>query len=130
MPLSEKTWEQGLHSQSACNLSGLAHFLVRVLDELQGKRHQRHRCLEHAPARPAGRRSDGAPGLRHVRLRRRQPLAACVPVGRDRDGPSSVPRRAAGARREGTHPAQWAEEDRWAAGGSSNEDVCCERDTQ
>ena len=34
MPISEKTWEQALHSQSACNLSGLAHFLVRVLDEL------------------------------------------------------------------------------------------------
>src|SRR5204863_3982754 len=35
MPISEKTWEQGLHSQTACNLSGLAHFLVRVLDELR-----------------------------------------------------------------------------------------------
>ena len=35
MPISEKTWEQGLHSQSACNLSGLAHFLVRVLEELR-----------------------------------------------------------------------------------------------
>lgn len=35
MPISEKTWEQGLHSQSACNLSGLAHFLVRILDELR-----------------------------------------------------------------------------------------------
>ena len=35
MPISEKTWEQALHSQTACNLSGLAHFLVRVLDELR-----------------------------------------------------------------------------------------------
>ena len=35
MPISENTWEQGLHSQSASNLSGLAHFLVRALDELR-----------------------------------------------------------------------------------------------
>lgn len=35
MPISEKTWEQALHSQTACNLSGLAHFLVRVQDELR-----------------------------------------------------------------------------------------------
>lgn len=35
MPISEKTWDEALHSQSACNLSGLAHFLVRVLDELR-----------------------------------------------------------------------------------------------
>jgi len=35
MPISKHTWEQALHSQSACNLSGLAHFLVRVLDELR-----------------------------------------------------------------------------------------------
>jgi len=35
MPISEKTWEQGLLTQTACNLSGLAHFLVRVLDELR-----------------------------------------------------------------------------------------------
>ena len=35
MPISESTWAQGLHSQSACNLSGLAHFLVRVLEELR-----------------------------------------------------------------------------------------------
>jgi hypothetical protein len=35
MSISEKTWQQGLVSQSACNLSGLAHFLVRLLDELR-----------------------------------------------------------------------------------------------
>jgi len=35
MPISKKTWQQGLDSQSACNLSGLAHFLVRLLDELR-----------------------------------------------------------------------------------------------
>jgi hypothetical protein len=36
MPISKETWEQGLHSQSACNLSGLAHFLVRLMHELRG----------------------------------------------------------------------------------------------
>lgn len=35
MPISVKTWKEALHSQSACNLSGLAHFLVRLLDELR-----------------------------------------------------------------------------------------------
>jgi len=35
MPISTKTWQQGLDSQSACNLSGLAHFLPRLLDELR-----------------------------------------------------------------------------------------------
>jgi hypothetical protein len=35
MPIGTKTWQQGLDSQSACNLSGLAHFLVRLLDELR-----------------------------------------------------------------------------------------------
>lgn len=35
MPISEPTREQALQSQSACNLSGLAHFLVRMLDELR-----------------------------------------------------------------------------------------------
>lgn len=29
------TWQEALDSQSACNLSGLAHFLLRVLDELR-----------------------------------------------------------------------------------------------
>lgn len=35
MPISTTTWQQALDSQSACNLSGLAHFLVRALDELR-----------------------------------------------------------------------------------------------
>ncbi len=35
MPISPKTWQQGLDSQSACNLSGLANFLPRLLDELR-----------------------------------------------------------------------------------------------
>jgi hypothetical protein len=35
MPISQKTWQQGLDSQSACNLCGLGHFLVRLLDELR-----------------------------------------------------------------------------------------------
>lgn len=35
MPISTTTWQQALDSQSASNLSGLAHFLVRVLDELR-----------------------------------------------------------------------------------------------
>lgn len=35
MPISTTTWQQSLDSQSACNLSGLAHFLVRALDELR-----------------------------------------------------------------------------------------------
>jgi hypothetical protein len=33
--ISEKTWQQGLDSQTACNLSGLAHYLPRLLDELR-----------------------------------------------------------------------------------------------
>jgi len=32
---SEQMWQHGLHSQTACNLSGLAHFLVRLLGELR-----------------------------------------------------------------------------------------------
>jgi hypothetical protein len=35
MAIRKETWEQALHSQSACNLSGLAHWLVRLLDELR-----------------------------------------------------------------------------------------------
>jgi hypothetical protein len=35
MAISKTTWQQGLDSQTACNLSGLAHFLVRLLDELR-----------------------------------------------------------------------------------------------
>jgi hypothetical protein len=35
MPISRTTWQQALDSQSACNLSGLAQFLVRVLDEMR-----------------------------------------------------------------------------------------------
>ena len=35
MPISKTTWQQALDSQTACNLSALAHFLVRVLDELR-----------------------------------------------------------------------------------------------
>jgi hypothetical protein len=35
MAITKSTWQQALDSQSACNLSGLAHFLVRVLDELR-----------------------------------------------------------------------------------------------
>jgi len=35
MPISKKTWQKGLDSQSACNLSGLAHSLPRLLDELR-----------------------------------------------------------------------------------------------
>lgn len=35
MAISKTTWQQALDSQSACNLSGLAHFLVRVLGELR-----------------------------------------------------------------------------------------------
>ena len=35
MAFGKTTWQQALDSQSACNLSGLAHFLVRVLDELR-----------------------------------------------------------------------------------------------
>lgn len=37
MAIRKETWEQGLHSQSACNLSGLAHWLVRLLDELRAE---------------------------------------------------------------------------------------------
>lgn len=36
MPIRQETWQQGLDSQSACNLSGLAHFLPNLLDELRG----------------------------------------------------------------------------------------------
>jgi len=35
MAISKTTWQQALDSQAASNLSGLAHFLVRVLDELR-----------------------------------------------------------------------------------------------
>src|SRR5436305_15175838 len=35
MPISQRTWQQGLDSQSACNLSGLAHFLPGLLEELR-----------------------------------------------------------------------------------------------
>lgn len=35
MPIRKEIWEQGLHSQTACNLSGLAHWLVRLLEELR-----------------------------------------------------------------------------------------------
>lgn len=35
MAISKATWQQALDAQCACNLSGLAHFLVRVLDELR-----------------------------------------------------------------------------------------------
>ena len=33
--ISTNTWQRGLDSQSACNLSGLAHFLTALLDELR-----------------------------------------------------------------------------------------------
>ncbi len=35
MAIRHETWQHGLDSQSACNLSGLAHWLVRLLDELR-----------------------------------------------------------------------------------------------
>ncbi len=35
MAISRSMWQQALDSQSASNLSGLAHFLVRVLDEMR-----------------------------------------------------------------------------------------------
>ena len=35
MAIGIMTWQQALDSQSASNLSGLAHFLVRVLNELR-----------------------------------------------------------------------------------------------
>ncbi len=35
MAISKTTWQQALDSQAASNLSGLAHFLVRVLDVLR-----------------------------------------------------------------------------------------------
>lgn len=35
MTISTTTWQQALDSQSASNLSGLARFLVRTLDELR-----------------------------------------------------------------------------------------------
>jgi len=35
MAISQKTWQQALDSQSACNLSGLAHYLPKLLDELR-----------------------------------------------------------------------------------------------
>jgi hypothetical protein len=35
MPISKATWRRGLDSQCACNLSGLAQFLPRLLGELR-----------------------------------------------------------------------------------------------
>ena len=35
MPICKKTWQRGLDSQTACNLSGLAHWLPSLLDELR-----------------------------------------------------------------------------------------------
>lgn len=35
MPIDAKSWQYGLHSQSACNLSGLAISLVGLFDELR-----------------------------------------------------------------------------------------------
>ena len=35
MPISRNTWQLALDTQSACNLSGLAHWLVSVLAELR-----------------------------------------------------------------------------------------------
>jgi hypothetical protein len=35
MAISTKTWQAGLDSQTACNLSGLAHYLPKLLDELR-----------------------------------------------------------------------------------------------
>jgi hypothetical protein len=35
MAISKKTWQQGLDSQTACNLSGLANWLPGLLDELR-----------------------------------------------------------------------------------------------
>lgn len=35
MPIQKETWQRGLDSQTACNLSGLAHWLPRLLDELR-----------------------------------------------------------------------------------------------
>lgn len=36
MPIRTAIWQQALDSQSASNLSGLARFLVRAVDELRG----------------------------------------------------------------------------------------------
>lgn len=49
MPISRTIWEHGLHSQSACNLSGLAHFLVRLLDELRANGIQGTNALNSHP---------------------------------------------------------------------------------
>lgn len=35
MAISTSTWQQAMDAQCACNLSGLAHFLIRALDELR-----------------------------------------------------------------------------------------------
>jgi hypothetical protein len=35
MAISLHTWQKGLYSQSACNLSGLAHWLTELLNELR-----------------------------------------------------------------------------------------------
>lgn len=35
MAIKRTAWQQALDAQCACNLSGLVHFLVRVLDELR-----------------------------------------------------------------------------------------------
>jgi hypothetical protein len=35
MPIKKETWQTALVSQSACNLSGLAHYLPRLLEELR-----------------------------------------------------------------------------------------------
>jgi hypothetical protein len=35
MPICKETWQRGLDSQTACNLSGLAHWLPNLLDELR-----------------------------------------------------------------------------------------------
>ena len=35
MPISKAAWQRGLDSHTACNLSGLAHWLPRLLDELR-----------------------------------------------------------------------------------------------
>jgi hypothetical protein len=35
MPISAKTWQTGVDSQTACNLSGLAHYLPKLLEELR-----------------------------------------------------------------------------------------------
>jgi hypothetical protein len=37
MPISKATWQRGLDSRTACNLSGLAHWLPRLLEELRAE---------------------------------------------------------------------------------------------